>query len=201
MPKESSDQVPRRAWRQVRMTARDAGARKRGPSGDLTAETRVRPVVTRYWPVTRSHPRKRGGCRGGARAPTLSSGYDLRSDAKRERPPPSIASEVRSPNRKRSGPLFRSAAIPAPRCTGPQHHRRRTLAQPHDIQATAEFLSMVRTCFLQGLQPDALVPDPPILVGSASPSQTLCAVKGRPDRKMRVRPLIHFVPCCDRMRT
>ena len=58
----SSACVPRRALRQVRMTARDAGARKRGPSGDLTAETRVRPVVTRYWPVTRSHPRKRGPC-------------------------------------------------------------------------------------------------------------------------------------------
>ena len=40
---------------------------------------------------------------------------------KRERPPPSIASEVRSPNRKRSGPLFRSTAIPAPRSTGPRH--------------------------------------------------------------------------------
>ena len=39
----------------------------------------------------------------------------------RDRPPPSIASEVRSPNRKRSGPLFRSAAIPAPRSTGPRH--------------------------------------------------------------------------------
>ncbi len=40
---------------------------------------------------------------------------------KRDRPPPSIASEVRSPNRKRSGPLFRSTAIPAQRSTGPRH--------------------------------------------------------------------------------
>ena len=39
----------------------------------------------------------------------------------RDRPPPLIASEVRSPNRKRSGPLFRSTAIPAPRSTGPRH--------------------------------------------------------------------------------
>jgi hypothetical protein len=38
-------------------------------------------------------------------------------------PPPSIASEVRSPNTKRSGPSFRSAAIPAPRSTGPRHCR------------------------------------------------------------------------------
>ena len=39
----------------------------------------------------------------------------------RDRPPPLIASEVRSPNRKRSGPLFRSTAIPAQRSTGPRH--------------------------------------------------------------------------------
>jgi hypothetical protein len=41
----------------------------------------------------------------------------------RDRPPPSITSEVRSPNRKRSWALFRSTAIPAQRSTGPRHCR------------------------------------------------------------------------------
>ena len=36
--------------------------RKRGPSGDLTPETRIGPDTTRSWPVPRSHPRKRGPC-------------------------------------------------------------------------------------------------------------------------------------------
>src|SRR5688500_3070701 len=37
-------------------------ARKRGPSGDLTAKTCIGTVATRSWPVPRSHPRKRGPC-------------------------------------------------------------------------------------------------------------------------------------------
>jgi hypothetical protein len=36
--------------------------RKRGPSGDLTPETRIGPDTTRSRPVPRSHPRKRGPC-------------------------------------------------------------------------------------------------------------------------------------------
>jgi len=44
-------------------------ARKRGPSGDLTAKTRIGPVATRSWPVPRSHPRKRGPCSAFHRPP------------------------------------------------------------------------------------------------------------------------------------
>ncbi len=38
---------------------------------------------------------------------------------RRNRPPPATAFEVRSPNQKRSGPLFHSAAAPASRCGAP----------------------------------------------------------------------------------
>src|SRR5450756_1606063 len=44
-------------------------ARKRGPSGDLTAKTRIGTVATRSWPVPRSHPRKRGPCSAFHRPP------------------------------------------------------------------------------------------------------------------------------------
>jgi hypothetical protein len=44
-------------------------ARKRGPSGDLTAKMRIGPVATRSWPVPRSHPRKRGPCSAFHRPP------------------------------------------------------------------------------------------------------------------------------------
>src|SRR3972149_1618786 len=37
-------------------------ARKRGPSGDLTAKTHIGTVATRLWPVPRSHPHKWGPC-------------------------------------------------------------------------------------------------------------------------------------------
>jgi very-short-patch-repair endonuclease len=43
--------------------------RKRGPSGDLTPETRIGPDATRSWPVPRSHPRKRGPCSSFHRPP------------------------------------------------------------------------------------------------------------------------------------
>ena len=61
-PAEPAPPARSRSTDAAEAPARRVGARKRGPSGDLTAETRVRPVVTRYWPATRSHPRKRGPC-------------------------------------------------------------------------------------------------------------------------------------------
>ena len=107
----------------LRVLAVRVGARKRGPSGDLTAETRVRPVSTRYWPVPRSASPQAGRLSRRSRGPNFKLGMRPEIRRKRIAPPPSIASEVRSPNRKCSGPLFRSTAIPAQRSTGPRHCR------------------------------------------------------------------------------
>jgi hypothetical protein len=100
------------------VTSPRRACRKRGPSGDLIPETRVRPVVDTL--LAGCIPAS-GAAVEAEQGPQFHVGDATRDQTQRDRPPPSIASEVRSPNTKRSGPLFRAPAIPAQRFTGPRH--------------------------------------------------------------------------------
>src|SRR5258706_3179294 len=94
----------------LRVLAVRVGARKRGPFGDLTAETGVRTVVdTRLAGRTVASPQA-GRLSRRSRGPNCIWGCDLRSEAQRIAPPPSIASGVRSPKKTRgpSSTLLRS---------------------------------------------------------------------------------------------
>src|SRR5512145_1753021 len=66
--------------------------------------------------------RKRGGCRGGAGAPRF-FGDATRDQTHRDRPPPSTAFKVRSPNKKLRGPssTFRRSLLRASACSPWSH--------------------------------------------------------------------------------
>ena len=119
-------------------------ARRRAEQGslrDVTPETRECRRLTRNGQLHGRIPK--GAAVEAEQGPQLYLGMRPEIRRKGIAPPPSIASEVRSPIEKRSGPLILSAAIPAPRCANPRHCR--GLA-PNLAPISQVFQSMLDCC-------------------------------------------------------